>query len=458
MTTVILTSKKNLVWSSMQEIIPFLCLSWEKTQDKNNRVYTFDVDEESFAEKKDIFLKADQIVLSCFTPNVARVAAFLRFDLSLNIRFFIHVHNQASIAFWPFRVWGRPDLFQQHDVFISSCSRDVDCIKNTYPSAQIEILPFSYGRIAEDPIPFPPLAEQVPFVFIGRLSSQKNLHTLLLSLHLLQKKYEKMNWHFTFIGSADHLGSPNMGFKDNKYDEYLKKLTSVLDLKDKVTFMGQLQRREIDQFLANKKVIFVSPSLHSDENFGMAAFNSLIGGHHAVLSDWGGHADFKEKFPTQVLLTKVKSGPVIEPNQLATDLYQSLLLYRNENVKKVDQYYSMQNIIDKNKSFLKKEWCLESELEATENSDLILKRAKHSISLSQQKIFNSYSDPLKNAYFESYGMTKDQLHFKGSFLVPWVEETENLYKIFDPHRGCQNLEKTLESKKYLFEQGYFYAD
>lgn len=458
MTTIVLTSKKNLVWSSMQEIIPFVCLSWTKTQDEKHQVYAFDVDEESFAEKKEIFLKAEQIVLSCFTPNVARIATFLRFELSLNVRFLIHVHNQASIAFWPFRHWGHADLFQQHDIFISSCSRDADCIRKTYPTAQVEIVPFSYSWIDENTIPKLTLTEQINLMFIGRLSSQKNLHTLLLSLHLLKKKQKNINWHFTFIGSADHLGSPNMGFKDDHYDTYLKKLTIDLKLDDQVTFLGQLQRDEIDQILSRQKIIFVSPSLHSDENFGMAAFRALIGGHNAVLSDWGGHADFKSKFSDQVTLVKVNSGPAIDPAQLLDGLYSSLLSYQKDNTKSIDPYYLMPNIVNKCKMLIVTEWNSEKTLLTSSVADLILERAKKSVLLGQQKIFDSYSDPLKTDFFVSYGMTDMHSEAKNSTLVPWAIENQNSYIVFDPHRGHQNLEKNLESRKWLIQQGYFYEN
>ena len=458
MITVILTSKKNFVWSSMQEIIPFLCLTWNKTQDEEHKIFTFDVDEESFSQKKEIFLKAEQIVLSCFTPNVARLASFLRFELSLSVRFFVHVHNQASIAFWPFRLWGRSDLFQQHDIFVSSCLRDSECVKKTYPNAQVEVLPFSYSWVSDNPIPKLTLTEKVKFIFIGRLSSQKNLHTLLLSLYLLDKVQKKVDWDFTFIGSADNLGSPNMGFKDENYNEYLKKLALDLNLKERVTFLGQLERSEIDQLLAKQKTIFVSPSLHSDENFGMAAFKALINGHNAVLSDWGGHADFKEKFKDQVNLVKVNSGPSIDPKQLSSALHKSLLSYRTYYEKNIDSYYSMQSIVDKTKLLLMSEWNAENTLLTSATGDLILERAKKSVSLGEQKIFNSYNDPLKIDFFTSYGMTDNFSNEQDTTLVPWVIENENNYEVLDPHRGNRVLEKSLESRKWLYEQGYFYAD
>jgi len=42
--------------------------------------------------------------------------------------------------------------------------------------------------------------------------------------------------------------------------------------------------------------VFISTSVHSDENFGLVAFRALNAGIPVILSEWGGHKDFSKYF------------------------------------------------------------------------------------------------------------------------------------------------------------------
>ncbi len=462
MKTLVLTSKKNYVWQSMQEIIPFLVDTWKATAGDSHAVDIVDVDETFFGGYHRKAVEADNLVLTCFTPRIIKTAAFLRNELSLPLRFFIHLHNQATIACWPMRHWGGPQIFRKDDVFISSCSRDAECLKKVYPEAQTSVVPFSYKNLPGRILSPPPNKEEIPFVFIGRVSEQKNLHNLLLALRILRRNHSDLKWRLQVIGAEDGLGSPNMGLKKNAYKNFLINLSKNLELSDSVEFLGYKPRHEIERRLESERCIFISPSLHSDENFGMAAFLSLIKGHLTVLSDWGGHADFSSHFPKQVELCKVfssPSGPVIYPMDLAKKLLNACRKYSEKLETTVPSAYQFERIRG---SYLKLAISSRREagvLAASPAADKILSKIPPSPGPGETKIFDSYSDELAHIFFGAYGMRNISAPKKSNVLVPWARQEKGYIEIQDPHKGEITLPGSLaENRIWLSRCGYLYNE
>ena len=108
------------------------------------------------------------------------------------------------------------------------------------------------------------------------------------------------NIKLTIFGDEDNLGSPNMGILSNSYKDFLLSLISMLKVEDLVAFKGFVSRKIIDKYLAETDFIYVSPSLHADENFGMSPFNILKNGGYCLLSDWGGFSEYRNYFSNQV--------------------------------------------------------------------------------------------------------------------------------------------------------------
>lgn len=455
----------------MQEIIPFLVESWKDTSATttdtatNTATDTFvvDVDEVPVRQYLNHLIAAENIVLTCFTPALYKVAQFARDEVNQSARFIVHLHNQSTIACWPLRHWSRADFFRKSDVFVSSCNRDAQCLKKTYPQAQTEVIPFSYKQLPQKIKSRAP-TKTIPFAFIGRISSQKNLHTLFLGLHHFQIQNPEVQWTLDIFGKEDGLGSPNMGFEDSGYENYLKTLASELNINSKIKFQGFQDRSSIQKFLDSKKIIFVAPSLHSDENFGMAAFQCLINGHLAVLSDWGGHTDFGEYFQKQTLMVQVyksKRGPFINPLELAAALKNASTNYSAEITGPIPEYYHFDSIKAKNAKILNRPIGRLENLKATAEADQILLKVQSQISKQpgkqDQKIFDSYEDPSAHLFFEAYGMQKN-LHSKGpgKNKVPWIKVKENRIIIEDPHRGHFEVTNNSLAEVDLFESGYRY--
>ncbi len=458
--TLVLTSQQNFVWQSMQEIIPFIVKSWQDLADDTHSVQVVDLDKERLPDFFQNLLLADNIILTCFVPQIFRLARVIRNELSLPARFFVHLHNQATIACWPMRIWGGKDLFRESDVFISSCTRDVACLKKTFPTALTTIIPFSkelisFTRNAN------PSKTTIPFIFIGRISEQKNIHTLFLSLSLLQEKNPEIPWTLELIGQEDRLGSPNMGRPGSgHYEQDLLDLSCRLKIRERVHFYGLKTRTEIDEILTRRRVIFSIPSLHSDENFGMCAFQCLIGGHLACLSDWGGHTDFQNHFPDQVFLTGVyrtPRGPLIHPIEYMEALRNAAARYHSEFPAPFPRYYSFDSILSLNRSLalspqneaISLATPLATSLPASDLANRVLARVPEQMTAMNPPIFNSYEDLDSLEFFEAYGMLKalpPRDEARELFKVPWMGQ--------DPHRG----DFTETSQEWLYERGYLYQE
>lgn len=420
----------------MQEIIPFLVGTWKELDSEHTEIV--DVDETSMKSYFKAMMTADQIILTCFTPSLYRAAAFIRSEVNNSAQFIIHLHNQATIGCWPLRHWGGKELFRESDVFVSSCQRDAACLKISYPEATVKVVPFSYKSLPRE-ISNLKKSRTIPFIFFGRMSSQKNLHSLLLSFHHLSVENPEIDWTFDFFGNEDGLGSPNMSRQDQGYEIFLKDLVKKLKLDHRIRFNGFQDRGTIQKWLNEKKSIFVAPSLHSDENFGMAAFQSLIGGHLAVLSDWGGHSDFKKYFSKQVYLCpiyKTPAGPFLNPAEFKSHLVQAVTDYVQDISDLMPTNYLFESILQQNKNILKFKSQKQSLLQSSEAADLILSKIPKNPSKLDQGIFESYEDPLAHLFLSTYGM-ENQIPDASArrFFVPWLFADNSKTIVQDPHRG-----------------------
>lgn len=449
----------------MEEIIPFIEDAWLALNKEDVQVTCLNIDGNKIKSLLIDIMDSSYLVLSCFTPEIFQFASFIRNKLKLNHRFIVHLHNQATIACWPMRKWGSPLLFRKNDIFVSSCRRDADCLKVTFPDAKVVVVPFSFRSLTSDvAIPRLPLTEPVDLFFAGRFSSQKNLHILIISLHLLKKNSPHLKWKMNFYGYQDDLGSPNMGWADQDYLKILKHLVDHFGLSDSIFFHGFVAREELAKIINASRKIFVAPSLHSDENFGMAAFRCLVDGHFAVISDWGGHVDLKENFKDQVELTDVyrsQYGPFINPSNLASKIKSTIEKYNSiQTQEKVPVYYSLQSIVAQKAELLRKE-SQKNETDEVLNPSAVADTIFYKDRESEMKIFGGYADSLAHHFFSAYGMKDDVEYSHGGdsqiSLFPWTIENQDQFFVHDPHRGQIIFPKSEEhSLFWLLKNGFAY--
>jgi glycosyltransferase involved in cell wall biosynthesis len=451
--TVVAVSRENFVWHSMQEIIPALEETWMRTRrEGRHEVTRLDIDTTPLGEALALLLPADNIVLTCFTVKMARLAALARARLGLDARYFIHLHNQATIACWPFHVWGMGGELRTGDVFISSCHYDARAMAHAFIDARTEVVPFTFPEAGLPPVPRTDHRAADPksadFIYIGRISTQKNLHLLLDAFALFLKGNPGFSGRLIFYGGEDNLGSPNMGLRSPPYLDELRTLARLLNLSERIHFAGHRPRAEIDRALAEKDDIFISPSLHSDENFGMAAFRALCCGRRAVLSRWGGHADFTAHFPAQVFTVDVRGdttgGPWIDPGALSAAMASAWKA--PSAAPGIPAAYRPETLAEPLLSLALEDPRPVERLRKTALAMRVLERRERFQTEDPCRIFTDYDDPDAQPFFRAYGMTtptvESALRLSADArlrLRPWNRIGDGEIRIGDPHRGEHRL-------------------
>lgn len=133
------------------------------------------------------------------------------------------------------------------------------------------------------------------FLYTGRLSRQKSIIELI---KIFSSFLQKLDTSATLLlaGSFDDLGVPYLNFFDgpNRYFvEVLKAYNSFPESsKNKIRFLGQFDSEDLSS-IYNAADIFISLSVHNDEDFGMAPAEAGMSGLPLILTDWGGYKSFK---------------------------------------------------------------------------------------------------------------------------------------------------------------------
>ena len=167
--------------------------------------------------------------------------------------------------------------------------------------------------------PSPKAQKRKRFIYVGRISEQKHLDALLYAYKLLETKHPEETFELEVHGYEDRLGSPEFGIPPIPYLRFLKKLAKRTGVRN-IKWMGFSTQSKLNKNILSRPHIFISPSLHIGENFGMAAYRSLLLGNPAVLSHWGGHRDLKTLFNNSVHTVPVREsrgGHILIPSKFA---------------------------------------------------------------------------------------------------------------------------------------------
>lgn len=137
--------------------------------------------------------------------------------------------------------------------------------------------------------------DEIAFVFTGRLSRQKRIHSLikLFAEALTITKSKKA--HLYLFGAPDHVGDPFVGKWDAEC-EYFRKINKIYralpkDIQEKIHFMGNVPNSELKGVYQGADML-VNLSVHNDEDYGMSVAEAQCSGLPAILTDWGGLAGF----------------------------------------------------------------------------------------------------------------------------------------------------------------------
>lgn len=411
--TLVITPWERLKWESFNEIIPALAKSWAASASGYRHIVRVRArpalnDVRLLAE----FKRVNLVAFTTFLPAQSRLIFLARKLFNVAPHFIIHLHGEATVGC--LQLAGINSALNNRDLFLMSCQAEQRALSLCYKNARSQVLPYP---IAEKPFTKKRLySDQTILTYAGRISSQKNLHSLLLALQLLRQTNPSLFLKLEIYGSPDSLGSPNMGIDTPNYGRFLRNLTRSLGLEDIVAWKGFVSRSQLLKQWSQGNRIFVSPSVHSEENFGASALQALLAGNKAVLTKWGGHIDFKKVFAKQINYVEVQSGsagPTISTVALARALHKTLL--SKVTAKHVDApHYSPWSAATKLRQLaLQNQTALKRPLARTALSKNIIdqyqllsrKRFSMRKNAAWGQIFTSYDDPLVQPLLKAYGMS-----------------------------------------------------
>lgn len=446
----VLTTREKEWWWSMQEVIPAIERVWTDIGRSGIACVQLlcvplDADVEQSLRASASRLK--HVVLAAVTPETVKVALLLRTHLNVGAPIIMYVFGDATEGFHAFGAL--PSFLNEGDTFIVSSEAEGRATRHSFPSARVAVIPiplvdgFKVGRSGGA---FGIASQRL--MYVGRISEQKNLHALLLALWILRSWLRSdLDFHLGVCGSEDNLGSPNMGLKFPGYEAYLRELVSELGLTSSVSWHGFKPRDWLFEHVHQAPHVLVSPSLHSDENFGSSVLASLVNGHQVVATAWGGHLCFRPWFPGQLMLVPVRAsslGPVVSPVAIAEALREVVTskaapaMSKDGHAAALDRFsghYAVRRaveILDNNR---------DSACAPLRKSDLQehLERQR-ALFGGMRKIYTGYDDPAARVFFDAYGMA-DALEFDDTaqhFVVPWVRLADGGLQLLDPHRGLRS--------------------
>jgi glycosyltransferase involved in cell wall biosynthesis len=436
----LLTSEKNFSWFSMTEIIPGIKSLWEKYCLKNNiKLNIINVDNTDVKELLTTSLNIDHIVMTCFNMKISWALKIIRLKFGVDAPFSLYVHGMATTGLWPLSHWEWNNLLIENDSFIVNCSKDVNLLNSKFPFINVKNIPFISSSLIK--VDDRNKGEPFSFYYAGRISEQKNLHSLILAFSEYVKKDPEST--LNIFGEEDFLGSPNMNVESRECKKYLLSLVNKLKIENSVKFHGFVPREEIANILGDGKKVFISMSLHSDENFGMAALHALNSGHSAILTDWGGYSDFKSSYPESVELIPVSNssrGPCVNIDEILKAMKEC----RKLESKTGQDKYDIDHVIN----LLPRVFINNHKRVAdfTFAKSIASKRIDLNSDDNSSWVFEDYSDScyLEIASFYSSEVQKEigKIDFTRAKIVPWVEISNSSLKVDDPHKGMTIIQMT----------------
>jgi glycosyltransferase involved in cell wall biosynthesis len=399
----ILTTKQNFQWTSMQEILPSLEEMWGNVSElqklKTKIINVDDNEPKSFLKN---YLRAKYIIVIAFNTKIATFIHYIRKVIGCDTQIFFHLHGLATIGCWPLSRFNVLDHLYESDVFLGTCEGDKKCLEVTFEKNKF--IQHFFPITGEISLEASSLSKPHTLAYVGRISRQKNLH-ILLKCYLIAISNNENIPNLIFYGEEDNLGAPNLGISCKGYLNELIGMTPTIYINRKIFFRGFVERKKIIEELGINHT-FISLSLHSDENFGMAALRSLSIGANAILSDWGGHKNFQPEFPQQAELVDVSFSKGLlslcedRVVQLISQLSIDSVLTRKQNIK----CFQINTIAQKISNEIDK-------LTSQEHSKLKFQSLGETISLQQKKYetsghpqqcFNNSADKAYQKLIECY--------------------------------------------------------
>ena len=185
------------------------------------------------------------------------------------------------------------------DVLVGNCSGDIEIAAKFFENGQIRKLPFAFDEstfFAVDESQRQALKAELGFqksdqilLYAGRITLEKNLHTQIRMLSILQRLFP--NLHLVMIGNLSNFPFTEFGVYPVDITGMFNRLVRELELDTRrIHFLGDKNPTQTRDFYIIADVL-VNLTLHHDENFGFAQVEAMACGTPVVGTKWGGLKD-----------------------------------------------------------------------------------------------------------------------------------------------------------------------
>ncbi len=432
-------------WISLLEANEALIAKWYRQRDAETELVLIDLTKGVQADivGKTAFA-SDQVVIAKITLSTSQFIKSIR-SINPDIKLIIHAFESPSVYFANTHLAGLDKYLYESDLWLMSCRADLELAKLSWQKINAEVFPLkSPDLFLNTEIK----SEMRNVIYVGRISEQKNLHEAIVAISLIADEMRGSQRKFKIYGYEDFLGLPHHRIPSLGYLEMLYKLVSRLGLSDIVEFHPAVPQDKILDIL--KEGVFLSPSFHSDENFGLVAFRALNHGLPVILSDWGGHRDFGSAFTNVNVLSLHQSAktPHLNPFDLADIL---LKVWSNNPPQKRKVPWRKVAPSEENSRALMKASVIKIGIE---------KRIENSYPWAQRrwplygKIFKSFADTNFHVANKCYGALplKKRPPQVGSLVSPFIKVSAKEIKILDCTTGVLKYPRRDDSRNIQLKQ------
>ncbi|MBH48594.1 MAG: hypothetical protein CME71_10540 [Halobacteriovorax sp.] len=456
-----LKTKEQNHWSSLVKISDQIQKFWIEQQTVDTELIVIDVDQPLDKSRLFKYLpECEYIIAQALAENTINVLRLIRHKFKSTAPIIAYPHELPSIFYASLKLRGLEDFFQEQDVFVVHCQADYEMTKQSFE--QVNVIKVSAGFMTTNSRKQVESYKPRDLYYIGRISEQKNIHTLLWAISLIKDELLTRGSKLHLYGHHDHFGSPNFGISGDAYLDYLGDLVSLLEIEDLVIFHGHKAIEHWAEHIAKKKGLGVFPGIHVDENFGYAPFDLLKQGVPSVLTRWGGYKDLIDTFPHNTFPVRViqtNLGPSVNPSELSIAILKGLSLDSKPNNEEVFYKITRGTWGESFRGSLKKALTGESRLKFTPLASELMSDLKYSPHASLKArgwmlnghIFTDYSDQRFVVASEVYGALKEsECTQEQSLIAPWVKKDGDEFVIVDPLKGEYRLSDTAQLEAYGF--------
>jgi glycosyltransferase involved in cell wall biosynthesis len=185
------------------------------------------------------------------------------------------------------------------DILVGNCTSDVAIVNKFFQNATTRNVPFPFDEslfhvLAEDSrqeirgsLGIDP--EDKVLLYSGRLTLEKNVHTLLRLFSVLKSVVP--NLHLVLAGPVIDAPASGFGAYPLNLGRTFSKMLEGLNISGKYFHLIGDQGKQRLRELYSMADICVNMTLHHDENFGLAQVEAMACGTPVVGSNWGGLKD-----------------------------------------------------------------------------------------------------------------------------------------------------------------------